>query len=434
MNLPDLKSSVILRMLIVATLTLLLLIPAVFVESLISERSSRRDSATLEVSESWGGAQTLTGPVLSLPFKEFSKDEKGAVSFSILYAHFLPTKLLVKGSVKPEIRYRGIYEVPLYSSQFVIEGQFSSPDLNKLRIDPDNVLWTDAFVSFGITDLKGVRDTINLQWDAARYPSEPGVLSDDIVATGVTFKPHIEKSQQSHAFSFPLSLNGSSEIYFVPMGEVTEVVFDSPWENPSFIGSFLPHTRDISADNFHAEWKVLNLNRNFPQAWIGNRHGVGQSSFGASFYIPVDQYQKTERSVIAVHRIDLHIIFPVGVSHPDRSSSHPIHARRFRPRSFLCFAPFFVRASWIQPRLPDRQRDYCIPGVCVCVLDFSEETDCPGDFPCSCSSLQFSVRYVATSGLCASSRKRCSARRSLHCHVSHTKDRLVFGESVGAVS
>jgi len=109
MNLPDLKSSVILRMLIVATLTLLLLIPAVFVESLISERSSRRDSATLEVSESWGGAQTLTGPVLSLPFKEFSKDEKGAVSFSFLYAHFLLTKLLVKGSVKPEIRYRGIY-------------------------------------------------------------------------------------------------------------------------------------------------------------------------------------------------------------------------------------------------------------------------------------------------------------------------------------
>ena len=66
---------------------------------------------------------------------------------------------------------------------------------------------------------------------------------------------------------------------------------------PSFVGSFLPHTRNISADNFHAEWKVLNLNRNFPQAWIGSRHTILESSFGASFYIPVDQYQKTERSV-----------------------------------------------------------------------------------------------------------------------------------------
>ena len=297
MNESKLRSSVILRMFIVAALTMLLLIPAMFVQSLISERSSRRDSATLEVSESWGGAQTLVGPVLSIPFKEFSKDEKGTVSYSIRYAHFLPNTLLIKGSLKPEIRYRGIYEVALYSSQFTVEGQFSSPDLNKLRISPDDVLWSDAFITFGITDLKGVRDTINLLWNNSRYPSEPGVLSDDILAAGVTFKPRIEKSQVSYSFSFPLALNGSSEVRFVPMGEVTEVVLDSPWGNPSFVGSFLPHTRNISVDNFEAEWKVLNLNRNFPQAWIGNRYKVIESSFGTSLYLPVDQYQKTERSV-----------------------------------------------------------------------------------------------------------------------------------------
>lgn len=290
-----LKSSIVFRMLIVAALTLLLLIPAVFVQSLISERSFRRDSATQEVSQSWGGAQTLIGPILSIPYKEFSKDEKH--SFSIRHAHFLPTTLLIRGSLKPEIRYRGIYEVPLYSSQFLVEGAFSSPDLNNLRINPDNVLWSDAFLSFGITDLKGVRDTITLQWNAVRYPSEPGVLSDDILTAGVTFKPRVEKSQGLQAFSFSLALNGSSEIRFVPAGEVTEVVLDSPWGNPSFVGSFLPHARTIDADSFHAEWKILNLNRNFPQAWTGSRYNVLESSFGTSLYLPVDQYQKTERSI-----------------------------------------------------------------------------------------------------------------------------------------
>ena len=284
-------------MLIVAALTLLLLVPTVFVQSLISERSSRRDSTTVEVSQSWGGAQTLIGPILSIPFKEFSKDEKGVVSFSTRYAHFLPNNLLIKGSLKPEIRYRGIYEVALYSSEFVIEGQFSSPDLSKLRINSENAFWDDAFITFGISDLKGVRDTINLQWNAVRYSSEPGVLSDDVLAAGVTFKPRIDKSQGSYAFSFPLALNGSSEIRFVPMGEVTEVVLDSPWGNPSFVGSFLPHTRTISADDFHSEWKVLNLNRNFPQAWVGSRYSFIESSFGTSLYLPVDQYQKTDRSV-----------------------------------------------------------------------------------------------------------------------------------------
>lgn len=284
-------------MVIVAALTLLLLIPAVFVDSLVSERSSRRASATLEVSTSWGSAQTLIGPILSIPFKEVSKDKKGAESFSIRYAHFLPNNLLIKGSLKPEIRYRGIYRVPLYSSHFVIEGQFSAPDLNKLRISSDNVLWDDAFITFGITDLKGVRDTVNLQWNATRYRSEPGVLSDELLASGITFKPRIGKAQALYTFSFPLSLNGSSEIRFVPVGEVTEVVLDSPWGNPSFVGSFLPHTHSITDDNFHAEWKILNVNRNFPQAWIEGRYNVVESSFGASLYLAVDQYQKIDRSV-----------------------------------------------------------------------------------------------------------------------------------------
>jgi inner membrane protein len=297
MNESRLKSSVILRMLIVAALTLLLLIPAVFVHILVSERSERRDSATAEVSQSWGGAQTLTGPILSLPFKEFSKDEKGNVSFSIRYAHFLPGKLLIRGSLKPELRYRGIYAVPLYSSQFVIEGQFSMPDLNKLRISSDDVVWNDAFITFGISDLKGISDTVSISWNSERYPSEPGVLADDVISSGVTFKPRLDRTLETSSFSFSLALNGSSEIRFVPAGEVTEVVLDAPWGNPGFAGSFLPHTRQVNPENFHAEWKVLNLNRNFPQAWVGSRYQVMESSFGTSLYLPVDHYQKVERSV-----------------------------------------------------------------------------------------------------------------------------------------
>lgn len=297
MNESRLKSSVILRMVIVAVLTLFLLIPAIFVDSLISERSSRRDSATLEVSQSWGGTQTLIGPILSIPFKQTVKDEKGVVSFTTHIAHFLPSSLQIRGSLNPEIRYRGIYEVALYNARLSISGQFMTPDLIKLRVSPENVLWDDVFVTFGISDLKGIRDTINLRWDTALCPSEPGVLSDDVMTAGITFKPHVDKAHSPHSFSFPLSLNGSSEIRFVPAGEVTDVVLDSPWGNPSFVGSFLPQARDIKADSFHAEWKILNLNRNFPQAWIGDRYKVIESSFGTSFFLPVDEYQKTSRSV-----------------------------------------------------------------------------------------------------------------------------------------
>ncbi len=292
-----LKSSIILRMFIIAGLTLLLLIPALFVESLISERSSRRDVAAQEVSQSWGGIQTVIGPILSIPFKEFSKDEKGVISTTVAYAHFLPSTLNIRGVLNPEIRYRGIYEVALYNAQFVVEGQFASPDVNKLGISSDNTLWNDAFITFGISDLNGIRDTINLQWDGIRYSSEPGVLSDDVLTAGITFKPNLEKSKSSYSFSLPLNINGSSEIRFVPVGEMSEVILDSPWGNPSFVGNFLPHTRDVKPDSFHAEWKIFNLNRNFPQAWIGSKYKVDESSFGTSFYLGVDEYQKSSRSV-----------------------------------------------------------------------------------------------------------------------------------------
>lgn len=297
MNESVLKTSVILKMFIVAALTLLLLVPAIFVESLISERMSRRNAATLEVSQSWGGIQTLIGPILSIPFKEYSKNENGVVSFTIRNAHFLPSSLQIKGALNPDIRYRGIYEIALYHSQFAVSGQFLAPDLGKLRISPENVLWNDAFITFGISDLKGIRDSITLDWDAAPYSSEPGVLSDEVLTAGITFKPHFDKAQTSHSFSFRLSLNGSSEVRFVPVGEMTEVILDCPWGHPSFVGSFLPHTRNIKTDSFHAEWHVLNLNRNFPQAWIGARYKVLDSSFGASLFLPVDEYQKTSRSV-----------------------------------------------------------------------------------------------------------------------------------------
>src|SRR5262249_2732425 len=80
-------------------------------------------------------------------------------------------------------------------------------------------------------------------------------------------------------------------------GEVTQLTMDSPWNTPSFVGNFLPDTRAITSQAFHAEWKVLNLNRNFPQVWVDKKYKVAESSFGVRLFLPVDEYQKTERTV-----------------------------------------------------------------------------------------------------------------------------------------
>jgi inner membrane protein len=292
-----LKSSVILRMIIVAFLTLLLLVPTIFVEFLIMDRQERRDSAIKEVSQSWGASQTLSGPILSVPYWESRENQKEPAVSTLHYIHFLPSKLMIHSTLSPEIRYRGIYEVGLYNAHILIEGEFASLDIDKANVTPDKILWQDAFITMGISDLKGIRDTVNLNLNQSSYPSDPGVLTNDVVESGVTFKTPMEHPTVKQAFSLKLNLNGSSEIRFIPVGASTELTMDSPWSEPSFVGNYLPETRTVDAKGFHAQWSVLNLNRNFPQVLTGNKYKLSESSFGVRLFLPVDGYQKTSRTV-----------------------------------------------------------------------------------------------------------------------------------------
>jgi inner membrane protein len=80
------------------------------------------------------------------------------------------------------------------------------------------------------------------------------------------------------------------------VGKETRVALTSNWASPSFQGEFLPAARSVTKAGFSAEWKVLHLNRNYPQAWIGPNKELPASVFGVSFLTPVDDYAKTMRT------------------------------------------------------------------------------------------------------------------------------------------
>ncbi|HKL14294.1 MAG TPA: cell envelope integrity protein CreD, partial [Balneolaceae bacterium] len=101
---------------------------------------------------------------------------------------------------------------------------------------------------------------------------------------------------QAYSFAFELVLNGSTGLLFSPVGEETSVQLESDWTNPSFAGSFLPAVREVNDDGFQSEWKVLHLNRNFPQQWNGANKEVASTTFGVDLLLPVDEYQKTMRT------------------------------------------------------------------------------------------------------------------------------------------
>ncbi|TAL62788.1 MAG: cell envelope integrity protein CreD [Bacteroidetes bacterium] len=300
------RRSVTLKLISIGILILILLIPTSMLESLIYERQSIRDAAIQEVSSKWGQQQTFGGPVLSIPYTVIVKDEKGQSETQIRHAHFLPDQLDITGTVTPEKRYRGIYVVVLYNTQLHVKGKFSNPNIEALNIPESSFMFNDASVSLGIPDMKGINDAIIFKTKDTAYSFSPGLSSHDIFSSGAGFELNLSKSRQFD-FEFDINLNGSTSLNFLPFGKETNVSLASTWDSPSFEGSFLPDKRDVNEKGFTASWKVLQLNRNYPQQGLGSfitpnneeyGYAVGSdASFGVRLLLPIDEYQKTTRSV-----------------------------------------------------------------------------------------------------------------------------------------
>jgi len=287
------KDSIILKLLIMGFLILVLLIPSKMTDSLIKERESTYDSATVGVGSKWGKMQTIAGPILSVPYKYY-KDTR-----SFKYAHFLPEELNISGNIIPEILNRGIYDVVVYNSVLMCEGFFSPPDLEDISINKNAFVWEDAFLTIGITDMRGIKEKIELKWDDKKYFFSPGMESMEIVKSGVSVNVHLDTTaidKKNYKFSFSVNLNGSKELNFIPLGKKTDVKLSSSWNNPGFDGAFLPDKREINAEGFQADWKILHLNRTYPQQWKGSFYNIHDSKFGVRFLFPVNEYQKIMRS------------------------------------------------------------------------------------------------------------------------------------------
>jgi inner membrane protein len=286
-----------LRLFVIVFLAAALLIPSFLVNVLVDERNRRKEQVVLEVADQWsGGGQVLTAPLLTLPYQHYFKDDKGQVQQEVRYAHFLPEKLWIQGKMEPEVRYRGIYRVALYQAELVISGRFAYPDVAALNLDPGRVLWKDAFITLGMENTKGLQEQVFLTWNQVPRQAEPGVLCKDVVESGISVKVPLAPRQEYYDFVFPLKHSGHEYLSFVPLGKITEVKLEAPWGDPSFIGAFLPDERDIQPGRFSARWQVIDLNRNFPQQWLGSGQQVGAASFGVRLFQPVDHYQKTTRT------------------------------------------------------------------------------------------------------------------------------------------
>ena len=301
----SLGQSVLVKCILVGVLTLLLLIPSVWIQNLISERQGRQEEVIGEISDKWSGKQLVGGPVLILPYKTrlAEKDTTGRVSYRdvITNIYLLPEKLDIASDVQPEVLHRAMFDAVVYNSKISVRGNFGALELRKSGIDPSQVLWGKAKMAIGLSDLKGLKNNPQIRLNDSVYQAESDFSSLKLFANNLIVLPDLSARKNTNlAFRFELDVKGSSELQFMHLGKSTTVRVKGKWADPSFTGRHLPEDRQVSGGTFNAFWKMWYFNRPLPQQWMEGNTRLSQTDndaiFGVTFILPVDQYQKTMRS------------------------------------------------------------------------------------------------------------------------------------------
>jgi len=322
------KTKLIIKGLIIAALALLLLVPAYFVQNLIREREERQKEAFTEVSSKWADRQNITGPVLVIPYNRSAKDNNGLPVIIKSLAYFLPDKLNIESVVRPEKRYRGIYQVMLYSAAIKVNGSFSSLPLQKLNLASADLAWSEAYICLNINDAKGLKDELQINWNGTTLSLTPSYINNAVFKEGFVSPVPVTEAEAASGISFSsrININGSEQLLFTPVGKQTIVQMQSTWPDPSFTGGQLPDTSDINKTGFTAGWKSFSHTRNFPQAWKEDVYNLSAASFGVDLFIPVNGYHKTMRSVkYAILCILLTFTAFFLIETNNRKSIHPVH-------------------------------------------------------------------------------------------------------------
>ena len=293
-----LKESLTIKLITIGVLILLLLIPLEMVQSLIRERNYRNQNTISDVSQEWSRAQILNGPIVTVPYHSYEKTTVNDVEKVILvtrYLQLMPEELNINGELFPKTLHRGIYDVVVYQGQLKVNGSFDFTELQQQQINPERILWNEAVINLGISDMRGITDQIKMAIGDSNCTFLPGLENVGMSSAGVHAVFPLTGSETLVDFSFDLNLKGSSTMSFIPLAKTTDVKLSSTWQSPSFYGSFLPNDRTLE-NGFSASWKVLNLNRPIPQVVRGENVSFGEHSFGVELFMPTTQYQKSERT------------------------------------------------------------------------------------------------------------------------------------------
>ncbi len=309
------KRPLLFKFLAIGLLMLLLLVPIGMIGNSIDERRAYSEQVVRDIANSSAHSQTLTGPVLVVPYSKIERTwtvdaEKGRVVEERTVTgklHFLPDLFRVNGDVTTELRKLGIYSARLYHLDTLVDGHFVVPLHYGIKNNVADYTFQTPYVAVGISDIRGIKNSLQLQLDKQTYEFEPGselkILGDGVHAGfPLEVLQSVSDEPRKLSFSFKLLLDGTEQLHFSPIGKETHVELQSDWPHPRFSGNFLPVERSVTDIGFSARWQTSYFSTNFSEYFYSCIRSTQcdqyqQRQFGVSLIDPVNQYVKSDRAI-----------------------------------------------------------------------------------------------------------------------------------------
>jgi inner membrane protein len=243
-----------------------LTIPLFSIYLLSYDRESQSREAAASITAGWGGSQTMSGPVLVIPYRATTTETVVQNGQSVTRTNqvtreltLAPEAVAVSTDVGPQVRKRSIYEAVVYDARVRGKARFAFPaDLARTGVDPASMDLTRAELRFGLSDPRGLGANPQVQAGGQALRLQPGGGSNGgrgffawIDATQLTGKPLV--------VDFTYGFRGNASLSLAPDAGDTRWSVRSSWPNPSFGGDFLPGARKVSDEGFAGNYQIGNL-------------------------------------------------------------------------------------------------------------------------------------------------------------------------------
>ena len=209
--------------------------PLLLTSTLVAERGARRDEAVTAIGSTWGGAQVLAGPVLSIPYEcpPIVIDPKVHTQSCLARAFFLPESLEITGVIDPEVRRRSLFEAVVYRAQLKVTSRFK-PNFAGISPAAVAVRWSEATLDVGLSEAKGVARRVQLTSGGEPSEFQPSGLDVGLFPPGMQAGAGLAKAEDvaNRAFSFDIQVNGTRDLRFLGAAKETAITVSSSWRHP----------------------------------------------------------------------------------------------------------------------------------------------------------------------------------------------------------